>query len=77
MLEEIKKDLENIFNDRSVPRNIRAKIEDILVVLDNKKDLNVKKMSVIQVLDEVSNDTNIPMYTRTQIWEIVSKIENL
>jgi len=28
-------------------------------------------------MDEISNDPNIPMYTRTQVWNIVSILESM
>ncbi|MCK5468863.1 MAG: UPF0147 family protein, partial [Cyclobacteriaceae bacterium] len=31
--------------------------------------------AAISILDEVSNDTNIQPFTRTQIWNLVSLLE--
>jgi len=68
--------LDEINADRSVPRNIRTSIEQAKSDLNNdKQDPIVRISSAISILDEVSNDPNIPMYTRTQIWNIVSMLE--
>lgn len=68
--------LDEINADRSVPRNIRTSIEQAKNDLNNdKQDMVVRISSAISILDEVSNDPNIPMYTRTQIWNIVSMLE--
>jgi len=76
-IEPIIKLLTQIVEDRTVPRNIRAAAEEA------KKDLtertenswDIRLSSAISVLDEIINDPNMPMYTRTQIWNIVSMLE--
>lgn len=72
---EINKLLDEINDDRTVPRNIRNLILDAKNNLNSKQDIAVKINSAISILDEVSNDSNIPIYTRTQIWNIVSMLE--
>ena len=67
--------LDEISDDRTVPRNVRNLILDARNNLNSKQDIAVKINSAISILDEVSNDSNIPIYTRTQIWNIVSMLE--
>lgn len=73
---QIFKLLDEINSDRSVPRNIRNMITEARQGLNNEKmDMTVRINNAIYILDEVSNDPNIPIYTRTQIWNIVSLLE--
>jgi len=59
-----------------VPRNIRNMILEAKNSLNDKKlESAVKISNAISILDEVSNDPNIPVYARTQIWNIVSMLE--
>lgn len=75
-LSQISKLLDDIMDDRSVPRNIRLAVEDARRQLaDGKADATIRISGAIMVLDEVSGDPNIPVYTRTQIWNIVSMLE--
>ncbi len=75
-LESAIKLLNNILEDRRVPRNIRAAVEKSKKDLEgNDRDMDVKLSSAISILDEITNDPNIPMYTRTQIWNVVSMLE--
>ena len=68
--------LDEINTDRSVPRNIRALVMEAKTHLnDQKQEMPIRINSVISILDEVSSDTNVPVYTRTQIWNIVSLLE--
>lgn len=76
-LEPIVKLLTGIIDDRTVPRNIRAAAEEARKETtegsDDKWDLRLS--TAISILDDITNDPNMPMYTRTQIWNIVSMLE--
>jgi len=77
MFEDIIPLIEQISKDRTVPRNIRTKCEESIKVLqDDKEELAIRINTVISTMDEIANDPNIPMYTRTQIWNIVSMLES-
>ena len=70
--------LDEIDSDKTVPKNVRSSIAKVKEELKNNKlDKNVKISSAISTLDEAANDSNIPMYTRTQIMSIVSKLETI
>lgn len=77
-IETINNLLDQIINDRTVPRNIRAAVQEAKDYFnDPNTDMQVKIGSAISVLDEIINDPNMPMYTRTQIWNIVSLLERM
>lgn len=67
--------LEQIVNDRTVPKNIRKAAEDSKASLDSTQAEQVKISTAIHILDEITNDPNMPTYTRTQIWNVVSMLE--
>lgn len=76
MFEDIIPLLKQVAEDRTVPRNIREKVEASIKALQNdKEDVKMRINTAVSNLDEVSNDPNIPMYTRTQIWNIVTALE--
>ena len=78
MVKSICSILDEINNDRTVPKNIRAAIAKAKEDLCNDKmDITMKISSAISLLDEAANDQNVPMYTRTQIMTIVSKLETM
>lgn len=76
-LEPIIKLLNGIIEDRTVPRNIRSAAEEAKKELTEKSDNNwdIRLSSAISFLDDITNDPNMPIYTRTQIWNIVSMLE--
>lgn len=67
--------LNTILSDRTVPKNIKTIIEGSKNMLGSKGSLEVKISSIINDLDSVTNDPNMPLYTRTQIWNLVSLLE--
>jgi len=77
-VQEIISILSLIEEDNAVPKNIRTKIKSAMVILEeqNGQSLDVKFDKIIQDLDELSNDPNLPQYTRTQIWNVVSTLES-
>lgn len=65
-------------NDNGVPKNIRKGADDAIALLkDNSKDMDLRVSSAINVLAEISNDTNIPMESWSTIMQILSEMETL
>jgi uncharacterized protein (UPF0147 family) len=67
--------LEEVVNDRTVPKNIRSAAEDSKNLLNSNESLELKISTAIHTLDNIINDPNMPMYARTKIWNIVSMLE--
>ena len=68
--------LDIIINDRTVPKNIRRAAEESKKILNsNRQSFELKVSTAIHLLDEITNDPNMPLYTRTQIWNVVSMLE--
>ena len=67
--------LDTIINDRTVPKNIRKAAEDSKSILISTQPEEVRVSTAIHILDEIINDPNMPLYTRTQIWNVVSMLE--
>jgi len=76
-LQNIVDALEELANDNTVPRNIKSKVEGVITLLkeDNGQDMSIKINKALSELDEISDDTNLQSYTRTQIWNIASMLE--
>ncbi len=69
--------LEQLINDTSVPRNIRKAAEDSTALLGKDEEPTLKASSVISILDDISNDPNIPIHARILIWNILSELESV
>ena len=70
--------LKHIMEDTSVPRNIRRAAEKSKDILANEEEEDtIKASTVISILDEISNDPNIPIHARTLIWNVLSELESV
>lgn len=70
--------LQHIMEDTSVPRNIRRAAEESRDILSKAgDDPTVSASTVMSILDEISNDPNIPIHARTLIWNVLSELESV
>ena len=69
--------LEEILNDRGVPRNIKASLEDSIKILNGTGPEEEKIAHVTSMLDDASTDPNVSAHTRTRIWNVVSTLEEI
>jgi len=64
--------------DTTTPRNIRrAAKESIDELLSEKLTLAARATNAMEILDEISQDPNMPIYTRTRIWQAISYLEGI
>jgi len=77
-LEEVLSMIRELSEDFSVPRNVKKNLLVIEGILkDENKDLSLRVDKAVSILDEVNEDPNIQMFTRTQIWSLVSMLSKL
>lgn len=61
-----------------IPSNVSEMLNQAAEKLeDEEEELSVRVNSAASILDEISNDPNIKQHTRTEIWNLASKVENL
>lgn len=70
--------LTTISEDRTTPRNIRRSAKEALnLIASTDLSLAVRAANAISILDEISQDPNMPEYTRIRIWNVVSLLEDI
>ncbi|MDI9619599.1 MAG: UPF0147 family protein [Candidatus Nezhaarchaeota archaeon] len=70
--------LQRIADDLGVPRNIRRACSECIKILRAKKYTpGVRASNAIGILDECSQDPNMPLFARTAIWQAVSILEQV
>ncbi len=77
-LRQVAEIMTRISGDTSVPRNIRRAAGDARESLLKEGDEPiVKAASAISILDDISNDPNMPVHARTTIWSALSVLETI
>ena len=70
--------LNQIATNPSTPRNIRKNIADLIEELKSGKySVSVRAVNTISLLDDVTQDPNLPSYVRTPLWQAVSTLESI
>ena len=70
--------LDQLATSHSTPRNIRKSITSILEELKSEEySMSVRAANTTSLLDDITQDPNMPSYVRTSLWQIVSMLENI
>ena len=70
--------LDQIATNPSTHKNIRKNIADIVEQLKSDKySVSVRAANTISLLDDVTQDPNLPSYVRTSLWQAVSTLESI
>ena len=70
--------LNRVSEDNTTPRNIRRTAKQASDLLLNESlSLAARAANAIDILDQISQDPNMPMYTRTRIWNVISVLEGI
>ena len=67
--------LKDVEADGSVPKSVKIKISAIVKILEDKGEILIKVSRAMHELEELSEDSNLPSFTRTQLFHIVSMLE--
>jgi uncharacterized protein (UPF0147 family) len=70
--------LNRVAEDNTTPRNIRRTAKEANDMLLNESlSFAARAANAIDLLEEISQDPNMPMYTRTRIWNVISVLEGI
>ena len=77
-LSQAKQILNMIADDNTTPRHIRRTAKTASEMLDDENlSIAARAANSISVLEEISQDPNMPMYSRTRIWNAISVLEGI
>ena len=70
--------LNRVAEDNTTPRNIRRTAKQASdMLIDENISIAARAANAIDLLEQISQDTNMPMYTRTRIWNVISVLEGI
>jgi len=78
VLEEVMSILEELHEDTLLPKNVRMQIEQIMRDLqDETAELAIRRDRALATIEELSMDSTLEAYTRTQLFYVVSLLESI
>jgi uncharacterized protein (UPF0147 family) len=75
--EDVESMLNELKDDNSVPKNVRLKIDNVIALLNDKTEMQIKVSKSLNELEEIADDVNLESYTRTQVWNVISALEKI
>ena len=77
-LNELIEMITELTEDSSVPRNVKDKLKSINSILtDESREKNISINEAKDILAEISEDQNLQTFSRTQLWNISSMLEEI
>jgi len=77
-LNNVKEMLGEIKEDNSVPRNIRSKVDTVISEIGNNNcEFDIKISRLLNDLEEISEDPNLPSYIRSEILMAIGLLSEL
>ncbi len=68
--------LDQLTANFSKPKTIKKSITDLVTGLKSTEgSMSVRAANAISVLDDITQDPNMPSYVRVTLWQAVSKLE--
>ena len=70
--------LNQVAANPSTPKNIRKNISDLANDLKSAElSVSVRAANAISLLDDITQDPNMPSYVRVTLWQAVSTLEGI
>lgn len=70
--------LAQITESGTTPKTIKKSIMDLATELGGTEySMSVRAANAISMLDDITQDPNMPSFVRTQLWQAVSKLESI
>jgi uncharacterized protein (UPF0147 family) len=70
--------IDEICEEHSMPRNVKEVLIEVKTILqDNSQDIKIILDTAKQKISDLSEDPNLQTFSRTQIWNLASALEEV
>jgi len=69
--------IENLLSDKLLPKSVVTKLKLSLNILKSDDETQLKINRVQDILNEITEDSNLPAFVKTQIWNLASLLETV
>ena len=74
---DILADIDFLLGDRTIPRNIKKALTEVKTKVEKEYSNQKEITEAIYIVDDISNDINLPLHAKTDLWNLLSKLESL
>ncbi|MFA6089058.1 MAG: UPF0147 family protein [Candidatus Woesearchaeota archaeon] len=77
-LDGIKKTIGALLQDKLMPKSVITKLSSVREILGNdKEELQLRINKVQDILNEITDDSNLPAFIKTSVWNLAGMLETL
>ena len=70
--------IDEICEEHGMPRNVKEVLNEVKTILqDNSQDVKIILDTAKQKISDLSEDPNLQTFSRTQIWNLASALEEV
>jgi uncharacterized protein (UPF0147 family) len=70
--------IDEICEEQGMPRNVKEVLTEVKTILqDNSQDVKIILDTAKQKISDLSEDPNLQTFSRTQIWNLASALEEV
>jgi uncharacterized protein (UPF0147 family) len=80
LTEDVKNIIESIKEiqeDSTMPKNVKEKLNDVVGLLKATQESSMNVSKALDKIEEITDDSNLQPYARTQIMNLASMLESL
>jgi uncharacterized protein len=77
-IESVIKAMNGLLQDKLLPKSVVIKLNNSVEILKNdKEEMQLRINRVQEILNEITEDSNLPSFVKTQIWNISGMLEKV
>ena len=76
-IEGATKATKGLLEDKLLPKSVIVKLNQVLEILQSKEEEQLKINKAQDILNEITEDSNLPAFVKTQIWNLAGLLETV
>jgi uncharacterized protein (UPF0147 family) len=76
-MEDIIAAIREVQEETSLPKAVKTKLDDIAAILSGPGETRLKASKALNEIEDLTDNSSVPSFVRTQLWNIASLLETL
>jgi len=76
-VQDVKDLIEILLGDVMIPKNVKNILQNIGAIIEHDSKDVVKLSEAIYGLQDISEDPNLPLNAKSDVWQLLNKLEKL
>ena len=76
-IQDVKDLIEMLLGDVMIPKNVKNILQNIGNIVERESKNTVKLSEAIYGLQDISEDPNLPLNAKSDVWQLLNKLEKV